>query len=98
MEAPFYARLTIDSNGKLCVTNYGNRSNGPESVITLKGMNCGRVHELQFVIKVVHGHSEPVLYCRAVHNGTQVLSHAGDAESLLDYFIPMVLSQEIKNT
>ena len=97
MKAPFYARLAIDSNAKLYVTNYGHRNPGPESVITLEGMNCGRVHELRFVITVVHGQSEPVLYCTAFHNGTRVLGHAGDADTLLEYFIPMVLSQEIKN-
>ena len=97
METPFYAGLTLGRNGKLCVISYGTRNHDTESVITLHGMNCGRMHELNFVIKVVHGRSEPVLYCKAVHNGTQVLSHAGDAETLLDYFIPMVLSQEIKN-
>ena len=98
MEAPFYANLTIDSTAKLYVTNYGHRSSDSDSIITLKGSTCGRVHDIRFVIEVVHGPTAPVLYCRAFHNGTQVLSHAGDAETLLDYFIPMVLSQEIKNT
>ena len=97
MGTPFYAGLTLGRDGKLFVISYGTRNHDTESLITLHGMNCGRVHELNFVIKVVHGRSKPVLYCRAFHNKTPVLTHAGDAATLLDYFIPLVLSQEIKN-